>query len=153
MGLFEDSFSICALPFNHWVLPLPPNSALIAVCSVWVYVWRKQDIKSQNVLCSLFLSPRLALCISDFDPEALQMPRGWFCCGNRTVKRWDGGVPQWAVFVFCCCFVFLSLWVVLFPSQIPQTQKVSSPTSFSPVFFFFFLFLPTHSSFALLLRK
>lgn len=65
------------------------------------------------------------------------MQRQCFCCGNRSVQRWDGGLLQCTVFVFCCFVLFLSLWVVpsLQFSSHPgshKTQKLSSPTSFSP---------------------
>lgn len=123
---------------------LPFDSCLFCVALTWEKALYEggRTLKCWDVLCTVFLSLRLALCISDYDPEAPQMPLGCFCCGNRSVKRWDGGLPQWAVFVFCCCFVFLSLWVVpslLFISHpgSRKTQKVSLPTSFSPSFISF----------------
>ena len=116
-------------------------------------------LKSLNLSCTVFLSPRLALHISDYDPVVPQMKSGCFCCGNRRGKRWDGGLSWWAVFVRCCFFFlsyffplcFFLLWVVHFPSWILKTQK--SPHSPLSPLSLFFLFLPIHSSLASLLRK
>lgn len=146
-SLWRLSLSLCS-PVQSlsyaFASQLPFDSCLFCVALTKekaVYEGGGRTLKSGNVLCAVFLSPRLALCISDCDQEAPQMPRGCFCCGNRSVKRWDGGLPRWAVFVFCCCFVFLSLWVVPFPPvRSPPWILVNSESLLTH------LFLPSSSS-------
>lgn len=62
----------------------------------------------ENVSCAVFLSLRLALCISDCHPAASCILRRCFCCGNGSVKRFHMGLLEWALFVFLlwlCTFV------------------------------------------------
>lgn len=126
---------------------LPFDSCLFCVALTKEKAVYEEDrtLKSQNVLYAVFLSLRLALCISDCDPAVPQMPCACFCCGNWRVERWDGGLAQWAVFVFCFCFVFLSLWVVPFLLFIPHPGSCKlrkSPHSPLSPLSFLFLFLP-----------
>lgn len=130
-------------PSYAFASQLPSDSCLfcVALTKEKAVYEGGRTLKSPNALCAVSLSLRLALCIADCDQEAPQMPCGCFCCGNRSVKRWDGGLPRWAVFVFCCCFVFLSLWVVAFPpvhSPLldPSKLRKSPHPPLSPLFFF-----------------
>lgn len=92
-----------------------------------------RTLKRCGVSCAALLSLRLALCISACDPEVPQMLCQCFCCGNRSVKRWDGALPQQAVFVFCCCFcAFVALGCSIWILQKSETLVNSSPFYFFP---------------------
>lgn len=103
---------------------------------------------SENVSCTVFLSPpRLALCISDCDPRAPRMPLRMFLLWKSQCEKVGWRVTAkgcvWVLLSLCVLVFFLLLWVL---SWIPQnSEKVSSPTSFSPLFDSF-LFSP-HSLF------
>lgn len=89
--------------------------------------------------CFMYCISMSLLCVSlTVTQRRLRWRVDCFCCGNRGVKRWDGGLPRWGcvcVLLLLCVFVALgcSFPPVHFPSWIPQTQKVSSPASFSPL--------------------
>lgn len=98
------------------------------------------------------LSSRLALCISDFDPAALQTQCGWFLLWKSDCEK----VGWRATAVGCVCVLLLLCVFVALGCSLPILDPTDSESLLTHLFLpclIFFLFLPTHSSFALLLRK
>lgn len=104
MCLFENSFSICAVPFNRGVLPLPPNSALIAVCSVWlcVSVCEGSRTLSLRMFYFLYILCWGLLCVS----PTLTQRRFKRCvdCFVVEIGPWKGGIEGYRSGL-CLCFV------------------------------------------------
>lgn len=129
LKFFLPSFAVAShLPFDSRLFCLAFNKGEA------VYE-EDRTLKRHSVSCAALLSLRLALCISACDPEAPQMPCQCFCCGNRSVKRWDGALPQQAMFVFCCCFcAFVALGCSIRILQKSETLLKSSPFYSFPQF-------------------
>lgn len=128
-GLFEGPSCLCTHLFNH-LMPLPPESPLIAVCSVLHRLRKKLRMKNtgtskvSNVFHVLYL---LALAVS----LAVTLRRLRCSVHVFVVEMgvWKGGTEAYhdglsLCFVVALCF--LSLWVVPFllfisPPWIPPT--------------------------------
>lgn len=132
-NLFEGSIFLCALLFNHCVMPLPPNSPFdsclfcVALTKERGCIWRKQDIKvSKRLMHCIFFHWDL-LCVS---PTVTL--RCFRCRADVFVVEigvWKGGTGGYRDGL-CLCFVvalcFCRFGVVPFllfisSSWIPQT--------------------------------
>lgn len=152
-SLWRRFLSWCSPHRSITELPLPPNASLIAACLFCVALTKEKAVyeggrtlkclKMFYVLC--FFLHWGALCVSPTVTHGLLRCRcGCFCCGNRGVKRWDGGLLRWAVFGFCCRFVCCCFFLVaLGPFLDPTKLRKSLLTHlFLPSFWFLSLFSP-----------
>lgn len=148
IGFFEGFFSLGALPFNHWIMPLPLKSPLIAVCSVWLWRRKKQCMKeaghkkSQNVLCTTFL----ALYICDCDPKVTPMLRWCFLLWKFWCEKVGWRVTAMVLclcFDVALCFCRFGLFVSSFPHSASHKLRKRLLTH---IFLLFFLYsFPSHS--------